>query len=128
MIPEHRRAWEKEQLLLPVDFTQVRIDPSPLLLLENTSLIKVHSLFNMMGVYIAYVTRLGRLVGVVHLDELVQAIKDANAGKLPPHDLEFEIETEKIVPKANLKRKGKRGSDSDDNADENDALCGARKV
>ena len=39
-------------------------------LVEKSSLLKVHSLFSMLGVNHAYVTAIGRLIGVVALKEL----------------------------------------------------------
>ncbi|CAH0549331.1 unnamed protein product [Brassicogethes aeneus] len=85
MSPEDQRIWEDEQMTLPVDFAACHIDPAPFQLVERTSLLKVHSLFSMVGVNHAYVTAIGRLVGVVGLKELRKAIEDANSGNLPAH-------------------------------------------
>lgn len=104
MSPEDQRAWEEEEMQQPVDFSTCHIDPAPFQLVERTSLLKVHSLFSMVGVNLAYVTAIGKLVGVVGLKELRKAIEDANSGNLPPHDLEIRInrspprEKEKEVP------------------------------
>ncbi|KAJ8939747.1 hypothetical protein NQ314_011033 [Rhamnusium bicolor] len=83
MSPEDQKKWEEEQMQLPVDFTNCHIDPAPFQLVERTSLLKVHSLFSMVGVNHAYVTAIGKLVGVVGLKELRKAIEDANSGNLP---------------------------------------------
>lgn len=88
MSPEDQRKWEDEQMQLPVDFTSCHIDPAPFQLVERTSLLKVHSLFSMVGVNHAYVTAIGKLVGVVGLKELRKAIEDANSGNLPAHNFE----------------------------------------
>lgn len=88
---EEQKVWEKQQLQEPVNFSDCRIDPSPFQLVERTSLLKVHSMFAMMGVEVAYVTNIGKLVGVVGLKELRKAIEDANSGKLKPHDLEIPL-------------------------------------
>lgn len=86
MSSEDQRVWEEEQMQLPVDFSNCHIDPAPFQLVERTSLLKVHSLFSMVGVNHAYVTAIGKLVGVVGLKELRKAIEDANSGLLPlPH-------------------------------------------
>lgn len=85
MSPEDQRIWEEEQMQLPVDFSVCHIDPAPFQLVERTSLLKVHSLFSMVGVNHAYVTAIGKLVGVVGLKELRKAIEDANSGNLPAH-------------------------------------------
>lgn len=80
MSPEGKKQWEIDQLAKPIDFKAAAccIDPSPFQLVERTSLLRVHSMFSMMGVNHAYVTRIGRLVGVVSLKELRQAIEDIN--------------------------------------------------
>merc|ERR1719397_449718 len=77
---EERRHWEEQQMELPVNFNDLHIDPAPFQLVEKSSLLKVHSLFSMLGVNHAYVTTIGRLVGVVGLKELRKAIEDANHG------------------------------------------------
>lgn len=79
---EDQKAWEEEQMALQVNFV-CHIDPAPFQLVERTSLLKVHSVFSMVGVNHAYVTAIGKLVGVVGLKELRKAIEDANSGILP---------------------------------------------
>lgn len=91
MTSEEQKVWEKQQLREQVDFSNCRIDPSPFQLIERTSLLKVHSMFSMMGIEVAYVTKLGKLVGVVGRKELRKAIEDANSGKLKSHDLEIPL-------------------------------------
>ena len=51
---------------------------------KDISCVQVHSMFSMLGVNTAYVTTLGRLIGVVGLVELRKAIEDVNAGRRPP--------------------------------------------
>lgn len=85
MSAEDQKRWEESEMALEVDFSRCHIDPAPFQLVERTSLLKVHSLFSMVGVNHAYVTAIGRLVGVVALKELRKAIEDANAGVLPMH-------------------------------------------
>lgn len=82
MSPEDQKIWEEEQMALPINIT-CQIDPAPFQLVERTSLLKVHSVFSMVGVNHAYVTAIGKLVGVVGLKELRKAIEDANSGNLP---------------------------------------------
>lgn len=82
MSPEDQKIWEEEQMSMSVHFT-CHIDPAPFQLVERTSLLKVHSVFSMVGVNHAYVTAIGKLVGVVGLKELRKAIEDANSGNLP---------------------------------------------
>uniref|UniRef100_A0A8C4ZD03 Chloride voltage-gated channel 1 n=1 Tax=Gadus morhua TaxID=8049 RepID=A0A8C4ZD03_GADMO len=59
----------------PIDMEQIRIDPSPFQLVERTSLHKTHTLFSLLGLSHAYVTSIGKLVGVVALKELQKAIE-----------------------------------------------------
>nr|XP_046255114.1 chloride channel protein 1 isoform X2 [Scatophagus argus] len=75
MSPEEIKSWEEEQLDKPVDMEQIRIDPSPFQLVERTSLHKTHTLFSLLGLSHAYVTSIGKLVGVVALKELQKAIE-----------------------------------------------------
>lgn len=72
MSPEDQKIWEKEEMENAIDLvaSNVRIDPSPFQLVEKTSILKVHSLFSMIGINHAYVTNTGKLVGVVALKEV----------------------------------------------------------
>uniref|UniRef100_A0AAQ5YBW7 Chloride channel protein n=1 Tax=Amphiprion ocellaris TaxID=80972 RepID=A0AAQ5YBW7_AMPOC len=69
------KAWEEAELEKPIDMEQIRIDPSPFQLVERTSLHKTHTLFSLLGLSHAYVTSIGKLVGVVALKELQKAIE-----------------------------------------------------
>ncbi|XP_046703183.1 chloride channel protein 1 isoform X2 [Silurus meridionalis] len=75
MTPEEIKAWEDAELDKPIDIDQIRIDPSPFQLVERTSLHKTHTLFSLLGLSHAYVTSIGKLVGVVALKELQKAIE-----------------------------------------------------
>ncbi|XP_056301023.1 chloride channel protein 1 isoform X2 [Pseudoliparis swirei] len=75
MSPEEIKTWEEEELDKPIDMEQIRIDPSPFQLVERTSLHKTHTLFSLLGLSHAYVTSIGKLVGVVALKELQKAIE-----------------------------------------------------
>lgn len=74
MSPEDQKIWEGEEMVKPIDLegAHVKIDPSPFQLVERTSILKVHSLFSMIGINHAYVTKIGKLVGVVALKEVSQ--------------------------------------------------------
>ncbi|RWS07155.1 chloride channel protein 2-like protein, partial [Dinothrombium tinctorium] len=65
-----RQAREDERLDDVVNFSTCLIEPAPFQLVEGTSLLKTHSLFSLLGLQIAYVTSLGRLIGVVSLKEV----------------------------------------------------------
>lgn len=72
MSPEDQKAWEMEEMDKPIDLnaSNIHIDAAPFQLVEKTSLLKVHSLFSMVGINHAYVTKIGKLVGVVGLKEV----------------------------------------------------------
>ncbi|XP_042226356.1 chloride channel protein 2-like isoform X1 [Homarus americanus] len=80
MTLEEQRRWEEEELNKEVDFSKCHIDPAPFQLVERTSLLKVHSLFSMLGLNHAYVTAIGRIIGVVALKELRKAVESTNSG------------------------------------------------
>ncbi|XP_034411085.1 chloride channel protein 2a [Cyclopterus lumpus] len=75
MTPTDVAEWEEQQLDEPVDFKNCKIDPAPFQLVEQTSLHKTHTIFSLLGLDHAYVTSMGRLVGVVSLKELRKAIE-----------------------------------------------------
>ncbi|KAK3583412.1 hypothetical protein CHS0354_040381 [Potamilus streckersoni] len=81
---DKQEAWENDQLQMRIDWDGCQIDPAPFQLVERTSLHKVHSLFSLLALNHAYVTNTGRLVGIVALKELRNAIQghlDAEAQK-----------------------------------------------
>ncbi|MGH0151812.1 UNVERIFIED_CONTAM: hypothetical protein FKN15_040139 [Acipenser sinensis] len=67
--------WEERQLEQQVNFNNCKIDPAPFQLVERTSLHKTHTIFSLLGLDHAYVTSIGRLIGVVSLKELRKAIE-----------------------------------------------------
>ncbi|XP_077579983.1 chloride channel protein 2a [Stigmatopora nigra] len=75
MSPTEITEWEEQQLDEPLDFKNSKIDPAPFQLVEQTSLHKTHTIFSLLGLDHAYVTSMGRLVGVVSLKELRKAIE-----------------------------------------------------
>ncbi|XP_011376367.1 chloride channel protein 1 [Pteropus vampyrus] len=75
MSPEEIEAWEQEQLSQPVCFDCCCIDQSPFQLVEQTSLHKTHTLFSLLGLHLAYVTSMGKLRGVLALEELQKAVE-----------------------------------------------------
>lgn len=83
---EDEKHWKAEEMAKPIDLegANVKIDPSPFQLVEKTSLIKVHGLFSMIGINHAYVTQIGKLVGVVALKEVssVYSITDLFCEKI----------------------------------------------
>lgn len=98
MTPEEQRIWEAEQLELPVDFSPCHIDPTPFQIVERTCLVKVHGVFSMMRLDLAFVTDLGKLKGMLTLEGLKQAISDVKSGKIKPHDLEIPLKRRSRTP------------------------------
>lgn len=90
---QEQREWERKQLSQEVDFALCQIDPAPFQLVEMTSLLKVHSLFSMMNLNSAYVTAMGKLIGVVGAKDLRKAIEGANNGLLPVEKVEEKAES-----------------------------------
>ncbi len=81
---EDQKAWEEEQMNHRVDFSRCHIDAAPFQLVAKTTLLKVHSLFSLLGINHAYVTATGKLIGVVAMKELRLAIEQCNAGNFQP--------------------------------------------
>ncbi|KAK8725221.1 hypothetical protein OTU49_010760 [Cherax quadricarinatus] len=78
---EERSIWEMMELAKEVDFSKCHIDPAPFQLVERTSLLRVHSMFSMLGINHAYVTAIGRLIGVLALKEVRMAIDGQYVGQ-----------------------------------------------
>ncbi|KAM9378775.1 chloride channel protein 2 [Phaethornis superciliosus] len=81
MTPAEILEWEEQQLDQVVDFSSAKIDPAPFQLVEHTSLHKTHTIFSLLGLDHAYVTSIGRLVGMVSLKELRKAIEGSLTAK-----------------------------------------------
>ena len=113
MTLEEQRDWERLEMEKCVNFSQIHIDPAPFQLVEKSSLLKVHSLFSMLGVNHAYVTTIGRLIGVVGLKELRRAIENANSGHSPG--------TRQQQNKQDEETGGSAGSDNNNNTIEEDS-------
>uniref|UniRef100_A0A8C8A2D4 Chloride channel, voltage-sensitive 1a n=1 Tax=Oryzias sinensis TaxID=183150 RepID=A0A8C8A2D4_9TELE len=95
------RAWEEAEMDKPVEIDEIRVDPSPFQLVERTSLHKTHTLFSLLGLSHAYVTSIGKLVGVVALKELQKAIEGSTryGVRLRPPLASFRDSNHKPVPK-----------------------------
>ena len=68
--PQALDELKEELLSQTIDFKKSYIDPAPFQLVERTSLYKIHSLFSILCLSHAYVTSIGRLVGVVTLKDV----------------------------------------------------------
>ncbi|XP_073674362.1 chloride channel protein 2-like [Garra rufa] len=69
--------WEEQQLDEQIDLNVCKIDPAPFQLVEHTSMHKTHTMFSVLNLDYAYVTGVGRLIGVVSLKELRKAIESS---------------------------------------------------
>ncbi|KAJ1358602.1 Voltage gated chloride channel [Parelaphostrongylus tenuis] len=74
--PPHSLAQRAQILASKIDLDDVAIDSAPFQLVKGTSLYKVHTLFSLLALNHAYVTEKGRLVGVVALKELREALSN----------------------------------------------------
>uniref|UniRef100_A0AAQ4RG02 Chloride channel, voltage-sensitive 1a n=1 Tax=Gasterosteus aculeatus aculeatus TaxID=481459 RepID=A0AAQ4RG02_GASAC len=85
----------------PMEIDEIRVDPSPFQLVERTSLHKTHTLFSLLGLSHAYVTSIGKLVGVVALKELQKAIEGSTRSgvRLRPPLASFRGGNRKSAPK-----------------------------
>ncbi|KAM6899715.1 chloride channel protein-like [Xenentodon cancila] len=102
MTPDEIKAWEEAEIDKPMEIDEIRVDPSPFQLVERTSLHKTHTLFSLLGLSHAYVTSIGKLVGVVALKELQKAIEGSTryGVRLRPPLASFrDISNHKSVPK-----------------------------
>lgn len=79
MTAEEQQKWEEEQLNTVVDFNECCIDPAPFQLVERTTIYKVHLLFSLLSLSRAYVTSVGRLVGLVDLADVSLTISFFNS-------------------------------------------------
>uniref|UniRef100_A0A671X9C8 Chloride channel, voltage-sensitive 1a n=1 Tax=Sparus aurata TaxID=8175 RepID=A0A671X9C8_SPAAU len=95
-------AWEEKEMDKPMEIDEIRVDPSPFQLVERTSLHKTHTLFSLLGLSHAYVTSIGKLVGVVALKELQKAIEGSTRSGVrlrPPLASFRDISNHNSVPK-----------------------------
>ncbi|GMS83658.1 hypothetical protein PENTCL1PPCAC_5833 [Pristionchus entomophagus] len=84
LVGEERDAWENSIMDESIDFSSVLVDSTPFQIVSHSSLFKVHSLFSLLGLNRAYVTEQGKLVGVVALKEIREAIEKGQSGQLLP--------------------------------------------
>ncbi|XP_063785539.1 chloride channel protein ClC-Kb-like [Pseudophryne corroboree] len=72
--------WECRQLNEVVSAEDLAINPAPYRLVEKQTLYQCYDMFNLLGLRTAYVTSTGRLVGVVSLTELKDAVQGTVKG------------------------------------------------
>ncbi|VDM24261.1 unnamed protein product [Toxocara canis] len=128
LMAHERHEWERKQLACIVDFGSAIIDPAPFQLVEDTSLYKVHSIFSLLGIRRAYVTKCGVLVGVVALrdvrEDLRSAIERTQWGELDSKTERVEEVME--LPVVSSKRRASshsEGHQTDLDSDTDDEDC-----
>nr|XP_039270307.1 chloride channel protein 2-like [Styela clava] len=89
------KILENEILDSIVDFQECKLDPAPFQIVEKTSIHMVHSMFSLLGVTRAYVTSIGRLVGLVTINELRTAIEAVSSKRKKK-----QKEKKKVIHKA----------------------------
>lgn len=67
--------WLQHQLSQKIDLSNLVVDSAPFQLTDKTSLYKVHSLFSLLSLHHAFVTQQGRLVGVISVNEVRNAVE-----------------------------------------------------
>uniref|UniRef100_A0A1I7SRN0 Chloride channel protein n=1 Tax=Bursaphelenchus xylophilus TaxID=6326 RepID=A0A1I7SRN0_BURXY len=119
---DERKRWENSQLSLPIDWNTIGVDPAPFQLVEQSSLLKVHSLFSLLGLSRAYVTKCGRLVGVVALRDIRLAVEKVNNGQLTVTTGNINTDPPQSPPRQNILQKLRSTANDTILDDEEDAL------
>ena len=65
-----------------IDFSRMEVDPTPLRLVEQTPLAQMHTMFSLLFINEAYVTNLGKVTGVITLQDLCDAILEDDRGQM----------------------------------------------
>lgn len=74
LVPQELIDLENELLAETIPIDDVQVDPAPFQLVEETSLYKAHSLFALLGLSHSFVTKNGKLVGVVTLEDVSRQV------------------------------------------------------
>uniref|UniRef100_A0A7E4UPZ1 Chloride channel protein n=1 Tax=Panagrellus redivivus TaxID=6233 RepID=A0A7E4UPZ1_PANRE len=79
---EERDRWIAAKLRAKIDLSEIEFDSAPFQLVDRTPLLNVHMIFSLMGLQRAYITRGGRLEGLICMRELRAAIENVKLGTL----------------------------------------------
>ncbi|EJD74333.1 voltage gated chloride channel family protein [Loa loa] len=72
----------------PIHLDEIAIDPAPFQLVLGTSLYRVHTLFSLLGLNHAYITNRGKLMGVISIKELRNALANIySRGAIPTYSV-----------------------------------------
>ena len=80
-----------------MDLSSLGVDPSPAQFVDATTLHAMHTVFTLMCVHLAYITRGGRLVGVVGMEEVSLSGKFREIIRDRKKDLAREEAKEKYI-------------------------------
>jgi hypothetical protein len=79
---KERAQWESTVLEAPLELNEIEFDSAPFQLMERSPLLHVHMLFSLLGLKRAYITKCGRLEGLISRRELRKGIEDVRQGIL----------------------------------------------
>uniref|UniRef100_A0AC34G7Q5 CBS domain-containing protein n=1 Tax=Panagrolaimus sp. ES5 TaxID=591445 RepID=A0AC34G7Q5_9BILA len=79
---KERAQWEANALEAPLELNEIEFDSAPFQLMERSPLLHVHMLFSLLGLKRAYITKCGRLEGLISRRELRKGIEDVRQGIL----------------------------------------------
>ncbi|MCP9263946.1 Chloride channel protein [Dirofilaria immitis] len=87
--PKHLNVHERAHILQhPIHLDEIAIDPAPFQLVLGTSLYRVHTLFSLLGLNHAYITNRGKLIGVISIKELRDALANIySRGAIPTYSV-----------------------------------------
>ncbi|KRZ39481.1 Chloride channel protein 2, partial [Trichinella pseudospiralis] len=74
---EEREQWEEERMNAVPNYKNLAIDYAPFQLVHTTTLFRAHAVFSLLSLQRAYITNCGRLVGMVNLENLREAVEGA---------------------------------------------------
>ncbi|KRX66627.1 Chloride channel protein 2 [Trichinella sp. T9] len=96
---EEREQWEEERMSAVPNYKNLAIDYAPFQLVHTTTLFRAHAVFSLLSLQRAYITDRGRLVGIVNLENLREAVESARLFGGSPMSAETERDELQSVEK-----------------------------
>ncbi|KRY19451.1 Chloride channel protein 2 [Trichinella patagoniensis] len=94
-----REQWEEERMSAVPNYKNLAIDYAPFQLVHTTTLFRAHAVFSLLSLQRAYITDRGRLVGIVNLENLREAVESARLFGGSPMSAETERDELQSVEK-----------------------------
>ncbi|KRZ84809.1 Chloride channel protein 1 [Trichinella sp. T8] len=94
-----REQWEEERMSAIPNYKNLAIDYAPFQLVHTTTLFRAHAVFSLLSLQRAYITDRGRLVGIVNLENLREAVESARLFGGSPMSAETERDELQSVEK-----------------------------